>query len=49
VLQEILSGAEKDFRAVEEDCLKKGKIKKGANGFLVKDIHVSDLTGSECC
>jgi hypothetical protein len=27
-LQEILSGAEKDIRAVEEDCSNKGK-KKG--------------------
>jgi len=44
-----LSGAESDFRAVEEDCSIQRQKKKGANGFLVKDIHVSGLTGSECC
>ena len=45
---EILSGAERDFRASEEDCSIE-RCKKGADGFLVKDINVSGLTGSEYC
>ena len=46
---EILSGAESDFLAGEKDCSIQRRKKKGANGFLVKEIHVSGLTGSEYC